>query len=276
MGGVAQGDADPPRRNARDWFNDALRDEWDGLDRIWRDIRLADLFTMLNAVMGLGALVLGSQAFLTGNPRTARWAIELVFVGVIMDGVDGAVARLGKGNGPLGGVLDTLADAITFVTTSTLVTFLFLQGSSRIGWQSIWLLMPLGFYMLCGLLRLARFESMRDDGKVRKYFSGIPTPAAAVTLLSFVLLGGNTWTWLNGWPILAIAAYLGILMVSRVRFPKLRGWGAVATLAILLGVLISVENPTLQAWLAKSLLVFMALYVVAGPFYVLIRHGAGR
>lgn len=257
----------PTKRTAGQWFNDALRDEWDGLDRIYRDLRLADLFTLLNALMGLGAIVLASQG-------KTRWAVELVVVGVIMDGVDGAVARLGKGNGPLGPVLDTLADAITFVATSTVVTFLFLKGSTPLR-QTFWYLIPLAFYLVCGLMRLARFESLRDDGKVRKYFSGIPTPAAAITLLSFVLLGeGNQrLTWLRGWLLAAIAVYLGILMVSRVRFPKVRGWSAVGAMAILLGILLSVSNPDFQDVLATSLLVLMALYVLAGPFYVLARYG---
>ncbi|MEA3203830.1 MAG: CDP-diacylglycerol---serine O-phosphatidyltransferase, partial [Thermoplasmata archaeon] len=161
----------------RAYLHAALRDEWDGLDRINRDLRLADLFTLVNALMGLGALVAASRAVaMDGVARSngIHLAIELVLVGVIMDGVDGAVARLGKGNGPLGGVLDTLADAVTFVTTSAVVAFLSLSGSTGLGqhWYGLAVLVvPMAFYMVCGLLRLARFESLRDDGKKRYYFS---------------------------------------------------------------------------------------------------------
>ncbi|MHB8634188.1 MAG: CDP-alcohol phosphatidyltransferase family protein [Thermoplasmatota archaeon] len=248
------------RRSAGRYFHEALRDEWDGLDKIYRDLRLADLVTLLNALMGLGALLLAG--------RYPRVAIELVLLGVILDGVDGAVARLGKGNGPLGGVLDSLADGLTFVTTSTVVAFLYLRAPLGLHGATLGYLAPFAFYMVCGILRLARFESMRD-GKVRAYFSGIPTPAAAVTLLALVLLGAPNWL------LLVAAPYLGVLMVSRVRFPKMRGSIAFVSVAVLASVLATYPLPTLQRTFTWVLLACMALYVVVGPFYVLARHGPG-
>ncbi len=256
----------PARRpgRIRSYLHAALLDEWDGLDRINRDMRLADLFTLINALMGFGALVAASQ-----GPPYIRLAVEMVLIGVIMDGVDGAVARLGKGNGPLGGTLDTLADALTFVTTSAVVAFLSVVQRAQLtaNWSLVVYVLPLAFYMVCGLLRLARFESMRDDGKKRYYFSGIPTPAAAVMLLSLVLVNVSPGI------LLASAFYLGVLMVSRIRFPKLRGWSAAATVAILLAVLVTFRDANLQGALTWGLLGFMALYVVFGPFYVLTRYG---
>lgn len=255
----------------RAYFHAALRDEWDGLERINRDLRLADLFTLLNALMGLTALMVAAHAAgadVVTRHNSIRLAIELVMVGVIMDGVDGAVARLGKGNGPLGGVLDTLADGLTFVTTSAVLAFLSFDLTGLSVWTTAALVVPLAFYGVCGLLRLARFESLRDDGKTRYYFSGMPTPAAAVTLLSLVQVAAAPW-------VIAISAfYLGILMVTRVRFPKMRGWLAAGTVAILLAILVSFQNATLQTSLTWGLLGFMALYVIVGPFYVLAREGA--
>lgn len=274
----APGAASPADRAGDTWrgyFRAALRDEWDGLDRINRDLRLADLFTLTNALMGFSALMIatrGANGAGTGQWDSIHVAIQLVLVGVIMDGVDGAVARMGKGNGPLGGVLDTLADALTFVTSSAVVTYLFISiprdGEVNRSLDTAAAVLALGFYVVCGLLRLARFEALRDDGKPREYFSGIPTPAAAIALLAMVLVQ------LPDWIILLVAFYLAILMVTRIRFPKIRGWFAVATVAILLAVLVSFPNPDLQVWLARGLLAFMALYVVAGPFMVLARHGA--
>ena len=245
----------------RSYFRAALRDEWDGLDRINRDLRLADFFTIGNALMGLGALLLATH-------NQVRPAVELVLVGVIMDGMDGAVARAGKGGGPLGGVLDTLADAVTFVTTSAVVTFfsLTVRPHTPLGYVAI--LAPLALYVVCGLLRLARFESLRDDGKRRYYFSGIPTPAAAILLLSMVLVGVRTWV------VLAVAVYAAVLMVSRIRYPKLRGWGAALSVAILLGVLVTFDKPAVQATMTWGMLAFMVAYLVIGPFYVLARYGA--
>ena len=252
------------RGRVRSYFHAALRDEWDGLDRINRDLRLADFFTIANALMGLGALLLATHG-------QTRLAIEFVLAGVIMDGMDGAVARAGRGGGPLGGVLDTLADTITFVTTTAVVTFFSLteapnEPASAGEW--VMLLVPLALYVVCGMLRLARFEALRDAGRTRHYFSGIPTPAAAILVLSMVLVDVRAWI------VLAVAVYVAILMVSRNRFPKLRGWGAVASVAILLAILVTFDNETLQQALTWGLLGFMLLYLVVGPFYVLARYGA--
>ena len=245
----------------KEYFDAALRDEWDGLDRINRDLRLADLFTITNFLMGLGALLLATHG-------EVRLAVQLVLIGVILDGVDGAVARMGKGGGPLGGVLDTLADALTFVTTSAVIAFFSLTEGPRTPLQYAAILTPLGLYAVCGVLRLARFESLRDDGKKRYYFSGIPTPAAAVTILSLVLVQVPPWV------LLVSAAYMALLMVSRVRFPKLRGWYALTSVAILLAVLATFKDEDLQRAITWGMLAFMALYVVAGPFYVLAKYGA--
>jgi archaetidylserine synthase len=254
----------PRRGRIRAYFDAAVRDEWDGLDRINRDLRLADLFTITNSLMGLGALLLATQGQI-------ERAVQLVLVGVIMDGVDGAVARLGKGGGPLGGVLDTLADAVTFVTASAVITFFHLSDAGLTGWREhAAVLAQLAFYVVCGLLRLARFESLRDDGKRRYYFSGIPTPAAAIMLLSLVLVDVPAWV------LLVVGAYVGVLMVSRVRFPKLRGWGAVTSLAIIVALLVTAGQATgaAQQGMAWAMLAFMGAYVVIGPFYVLARYGA--
>jgi CDP-diacylglycerol---serine O-phosphatidyltransferase len=257
------------------YFHAALRDEWDGLERINKDLRLADLFTLINALMGMTALFITAR---TTEPSGLRLAVELVLVGVIMDGVDGAVSRMGKGNGPLGGVLDTLADATTFVVTSAVVAFVSIRMASHpvpdvsrwsedLGALAI-TVVPLGFYVVCGLLRLARFESLRDDGKTRHYFSGLPTPAGAMMVLSLVLVGVPAWV------LLSVAFYIGILMVSRIRFPKLRGLLAAGTVALLLAVLVTFQNDQLQNSMTWGLLAFMTLYILIGPFYVLARHGA--
>jgi len=64
-------------------------------------------------------------------------------------------------------------------------------------------------------------------------------------------------------------------MVSRIRFPKVRGWGAVVSVAVLVAVLASFTDQVLQRTIAWLLLALMALYVVIGPFMVLARHGPG-
>lgn len=244
--------------NLRDTFRAAVRDEWDGIERITKDLRPADFFTLLNALLGLMSIVAAEVGLL-------KVAFALVLVAVIADGLDGFVARLGGGGGPLGGTLDSLADTVSFVAAPALIAAVHLDaGPDRL--RDALVLAPLAFYTFCGLLRLARFESLRET-KPRRYFSGLASPAAALTLLSVVFVGlPPAW-------VLLVAFLLGLLMVSRIRYPKLRGWLGVVATVMILGVLATAPLPDWQVRATWALLGIMALYVAIGPYYVLTRIG---
>lgn len=236
----------------------ALRDEWDGLERITRDLRAADLLTIANALLGMGAILWAIQG-------EALRAVGFVLLAVIVDGLDGQVARLRGGGGPLGGPLDALADAITFVAAAPLVAFLVLEPSAP-PWAAVAML---AFYAAAGLLRLARFEGLRTDrpGPSRPYFSGLSSPGAALTLLALLLVD------VPAEAVLSVALLTGVLMVSRVRYPKLRGAMGATAVAVILLVLLTPAWPVWQERAAWLLLGLMAVYVVVGPYYVLTRFG---
>jgi len=243
---------------ARAVIRAAVRDEWDGLERITRDLRPADFVTSLNALAGIGVMLAAVEGHL-------RPAFGLLLVGVILDGLDGLVSRAGGGGGPLGGTLDSLADTVTFVAAPAVVVATSLAFGGGAGTAAA-VLGAAGFYVLAGLLRLARFESLRET-KPRRYFSGLSSPGAALTLVAVLFIGAPTPV------VLATAALLGLLMVTRLRYPKLRGaLGALAGLVILL-VLATWSVPDWQRLAVWLMLGFMGLYVVAGPFYVLLRIG---
>ncbi len=236
----------------------ALRDEWDGLERITRDLRPADFFTLLNAFAGLAAILFAIQG-------RASWAATTILLAIILDGVDGAVARLGGGGGPLGGTLDTLADTVTFVAAPPLVVFMALGDPVGAG-QWVLVTVPMGFYALAGLLRLARFESMREQ-RPRGYFSGLSSPGAALLIMAFLMVDlSRAW-------VLGVVVLGGLLMMSRIRYPKLRGALGITAVAVILAVLVTTGLPEMQQRATWAMLAFMAIYVTAGPFYVLARVG---
>lgn len=231
----------------KSYLNAALRDEWDGLERISRDIRPADLVTMANAITGLFATWYAAQ----GDLRTGAL---LILAGILLDGLDGAVARIGGGGGPLGGFLDALSDTVTFGVAPAA---LLLGG----GWPPA---VVAGFLLACVLLRLARFEALRER-KDNRYFSGLSSPGGAL------LVAAGTLMALEASIVLASAVVAGFLMISRIRYPKLRGWLGVVASLLILAVLADV-------WIAipyavEAMVAFMAVYVLTGPFYVLARIG---
>lgn len=239
-------------RESPSFFRAALRDEADGLQRISRDIRLADVATLANGLLGLAAILLAAS----GRPILAA---HLVLLGVVVDGVDGALARIGLGGGPLGPTLDTLADTVTFGVAPAVILVLS-SGSDPT------LTVLAALFLVAVLLRLARFESLRETSP-RNHFSGLSSPGGALVVLVLVLVDVQRGLLLAG------ILFASFLMLSRVRYPKLRGGLGVLAVAVILAVLAAHWLGALQSRALWLLLSFMAVYVLAGPFYVLARAG---
>lgn len=234
----------------------AWRDEWDGLQRITRDIRPADIATMANALVGMVAIITAARGDVT-------LAANLILVGILLDGVDGAIARL-TGGGPLGGFLDTLADTITFAVAPAVIVVLGLDAP-------LWAALAVaGFFLVCVMLRLARFEALREK-KHMAYFSGMSSPGGALVVAACILAGLPPST------TLALTVVAGTFMISRIRYPKLRGWLGLTGVAIIAAMLVTAwQWPAQQSIVALGLIAFMALYLFAGPYYVLTRFGPIR
>jgi CDP-diacylglycerol--serine O-phosphatidyltransferase len=191
------------------------------------------LLTLGNGVCGLGSIAmatLGREEL--GETTAIFYAGVFIFVGMALDGLDGYVARLMKQTSRFGAELDSLCDAITFTVAPV---FIMLSLTDVFPLRFLWGIGVL--FMLCGLLRLARFnvETAADDA--HEWFRGLPTPAAAGTLASFAValravdrLLGDTMSEASrhlgeqiivctkyGLPVLTVA--LAWLMVSRIRYP---------------------------------------------------------
>ncbi len=233
-------------------IRDAFADEADGLGRLQRVMTMADLFTLLNALAGL----LGVVAAATGRLDIAA---AMIAMSVVLDGTDGAAARL-WGGGPLGPFLDTLADLLSFGILPAVMLAVGLPSIGVFGFvfAALWL--------IASMLRLARFEVLREPAKPR-YYSGMTTTGAAVLLAAFYLAEVGAW---------ATAAWAGVLslwMVSRVRTVKLTTWPLVAGAFTLFPTFIDLVIDLPDAYVLASLFTGMATYTFVGPFYILGRYG---
>ena len=169
---------------------------------VFRVIRLPDLFTLLNAVFGFLALLAAGGAWGGIYPQ---YAVVFILLAAMADGLDGFLARK-VGGSPLGANLDSLADLISFGTAPV-----FLAISAFSLPPHIW---PAGiFFLLCGTLRLARFNVV--SGKSDSFFEGLPIPAAGIALSASVLLGRPTLT-------IVLMLFLALLMTSSISYPKIR------------------------------------------------------
>lgn len=176
---------------------------------------------LLPSVFTIGNMLLGFYAVVCGLRGDFGKAALMIFVAVVLDGLDGRIARLTGTDSAFGREYDSLADAVTFGVAPALLAYVWgLSLLGRIGW-----LVPL-FYLVCAVTRLARFNVQTRSADPR-YFVGLPVPPAAGLICSLLAFaprppaepGGPPWVL-----ALVVAALLaaGTLMVSTFRYQSFK------------------------------------------------------
>jgi CDP-diacylglycerol---serine O-phosphatidyltransferase len=170
---------------------------------------LPNFFTLLSLCAGLTAIRMAIEL-------RYEMAIALVVIAALLDGVDGRLARALKAQSKFGVELDSLADFVNFGVAPAVIVFIWGLGTLRgLGWISV-----LIFALAMGL-RLARFNAMLDVDKPKwqgNYFTGMPAPAGAITVLLPLYLDGLGLFDVRMWPVL-IACYtllMAFLLVSTI------------------------------------------------------------
>ncbi len=141
-----------------------------------------------------------------------------IFVAMVMDALDGRVARLTHTQSEFGAEYDSLSDMVSFGVAPALVMYEWsLKGLGKWGWFAAFI------YCAGTALRLARFNT-NIDVIDKRYFQGLPSPAAAALVAGFVWLAHDNHRFLSGfgenlaWVALALTVFAGVTMVSNVRF----------------------------------------------------------
>ena len=214
---------------------------------------LPSLLTTGNLFCGFWAIVMASQS------RFTEAAISL-FVAMVMDMLDGKVARLTKTTTQFGVEFDSLADVVSFGVAPAFMLYAFaLAPLGRAAWLGAFL------FAICGALRLARFN-VYSGVSDRRYFVGLPIPGAAGIAASVVLLLGDDEIprWLGA--LIAAGTYVvAILMVTTFRYYSFkeidfaRRRPAGVLVLVVLGVLIVATHPQ---WF---LFLLFSAYVLSGP-----------
>ena len=196
-----------------------------------RDFRAADFFTLGNGLAGSGA-ILAFMRFCADQQLRFFWiGTALMPVALIMDILDGRVARLRKEASPLGLELDSLADIVSFGVAPAAMAF-------ACGMRSEGDALCLMYFVTCGISRLARYNVTAASlsaatGKVR-YFEGMPIPSSLVLvalLAALFALGHHgsdlpLWVWQLGpvslHPLALLYVAHGSAMISKtLHIPKL-------------------------------------------------------
>jgi len=189
-----------------------------GKQRLARGLRLRKGIYLVPSVITAAAFFCGFYAIIAsinGDFYKAAWAI--IFA-MFFDGIDGRIARATGATSNFGVEFDSLSDLVAFGAAPAILMYNWvLQPFGRIGWMAAFL------FMLCGALRLARFNIMGDEAP-KDRFIGMPIPPAAGLLACTVLLlqGGLGIDAAPGWVMIAVVFILALLMVSNIRYHNLK------------------------------------------------------
>jgi CDP-diacylglycerol--serine O-phosphatidyltransferase len=222
---------------------------------------------LLPGLLTTGNLLCGFYATVLTLDGQHQWAALALFVGMVLDMLDGKVARLTRTTTQFGVEFDSLADVVSFGVAPGLLLYSWaLQPLGRVGVGAALL------YVICGALRLARFNVLTGITD-RRYFIGLPIPGAAGVVASFVLFFETADFGRAGLFALACATYLlAFLMISNVRyysfkdlnFAKRHPFGVLLVAA--LGVVIVLAHPQ------TSVFLLFCAYAASGPVRWLLLH----
>jgi len=175
------------------------------------------IYILPNAIT-LSSLFFGFYAIISsyrGSYIHAAWAI---LIAMVLDGLDGWIARVTNSTTRFGIELDSLSDLVAFgIAPAVLVYSWALQNFNRVGWGVCFL------YVLCGALRLARYNVQMGSDE-RKAFVGMPIPGAATVVASLVLFYNEIGRGIPGKDhlVLILIFLLSLVMVSTLRYHGLK------------------------------------------------------
>ncbi|WP_221797005.1 CDP-diacylglycerol--serine O-phosphatidyltransferase [Oceanobacter mangrovi] len=233
--------------------NEPRKPGWKGGKGIYL---LPNLFTTAALFSGFYAII----AAMNGHFEKAAVAI---FVAMILDGLDGRVARLTNTQSDFGAEYDSLSDMVSFGMAPALVAFSWaLQDLGKVGWVAAFV------YAAGAALRLARFNTQLAVAD-KNFFTGLASPSAAA------LVAGTVWMFSDAgvpgsdvaWLMAVLVPVAGLLMVSNVRYHSFKGLDLrgkvpfVALLAVVLVFVVVSIDP------AKVLLLFFFVYSMSGPAF---------
>ena len=205
---------------------------------------LPNLFTLAALFGGFYAIVMA----MNGQFENAAYGI---FAAMVLDSLDGRIARLTKTQSVFGEQMDSLSDMVSFGAAPALVAYEWaLRGIGKPGWIAAFV------YCSCAALRLARFNT--NLGVVdKRFFQGLPSPAAAALVMGFVWVmdnqgfaGVREGRWLS-WATFGVTLYAGLTMVTNVPFYSFKDLGPkrsvpfVVIVLIALGIALVNVNPPL-------------------------------
>jgi CDP-diacylglycerol--serine O-phosphatidyltransferase len=169
---------------------------------------------VLPNIFTIGALFAGFYAIVQAMNGSWEHAAIAIFIAMVLDGLDGRVARMTHTQSAFGAELDSLSDMVSFGVAPALIMYIFaLKGLGKWGWIAAFV------HCAGAALRLARFNTQLEVTD-KRFFQGLPSPAAAALVAGFV------WVMVEyevpgpqvAWLAFALTLFSGLTMVSNLKY----------------------------------------------------------
>lgn len=235
----------------------------------WRQA-VPTAFTIAAMLAGFLSILSTIQGMVNEEPHMFSLAARLIMLAMILDGIDGNLARWLKGASEFGAELDTYVDMTAFgIAPAILIFAVTMQGR-----DPLWRMLLPSAVALSGVVRLARFKA-KDPLRGQGGYAGLPITANAawVALFVFITLTLQPHSaLLNEGPVAAIfltgILVFIILQVTNLRYPKPTKKAALFTPCVFLVGAFCFLKPQYARWVAYVLLTLGLSYVVVGPMFV--------
>ena len=230
---------------------------------------LPNLFTLAALFGGFYAIVMA----MNGNYIQSCYG---VFCAMVLDSLDGRVARMTNTQSAFGAEMDSLSDMVSFGAAPALIVYEWaLKGLGKAGWGIAF------FYCACAALRLARFNTNLAVVD-KRYFQGLPSPAAAALVIGFIwVIVDTTNTDVNGdvvlaWAAAAVTFYAGVTMVVNVPFYSFKDLSLKRSVPFIVIVLIALAIGIINLYPARIIFAIFCLYGLSGYFVYAYKRAKGR
>ncbi len=222
---------------------------------------------LLPNLLTTAGLFAGFYAVVASMQGRFEYAAIAIFIAMIMDGLDGRMARMTNAQSDFGAEYDSMADMVSFGIAPALVTYNWaLSGLGKFGWLAAFV------YVVAAALRLARFNTQVETAD-KRYFQGLASPSAAAILAGLVWLGAE-----YQWQVAPYGVYIGILtivtgllMVSNFRYSSFKEvkWREkvpfIGMLVVVLLFILIASKPPLVLFIG------FGIYALSGPLMTVWR-----
>lgn len=223
------------------------------------DLRRRSIYLLPN-LLTTAALFAGFYAIVQAMNSKFEFAAVAIFIAMVLDGLDGRVARLTRTQSEFGAEYDSLSDMVSFGVAPSLLMYEWaFKDLGKLGWFAAFI------YCAGTALRLARFNANIETVD-KRFFQGLPSPAAAAVIAGFVwvMLDNNFSGQDVRWYAVSFTVFAGVSMVSNLRYYSFKNFNMRKSVPFIVIILVALFFILISSYPPGVLFLLFLCYALSG------------